>query len=192
MCRWERCGGSNKQEGREKEMALAADTADTGSPRFRAFDDEWWVEGPVEVLRPGAVVEVVKRNGDTSRVVVLEVEEQGGNVALASFCYPCHWVRVEQDGSDEPVWMVRVPDELAATAEAGEPVPVVRRDGSVQHVVVESPLTGPDERGNWLGRPVRSGHAERTPRRLPGRPRSRRSAPHETPAAANASKEDGQ
>jgi len=170
-------------------MAVAADATSTKSPRFRQFDDEWWVEGPVEILRPGAVVEVVKRNGDTSRVVILEVEEQGDGVALASFAYPARWVRVERGDDEKPDWLVAVPDELAAVAESGEPVPVVRRDGSVQHVVLTAPLRGPDERGNWLGRPVRSGHAERTPRRLPRRPRSRRSAPHEPPSEAHERKE---
>jgi hypothetical protein len=158
-------------------------------PCFRQFDDAWWVEGPAEVLRPGRVVEVTKRSGEVSHVVVLEVEEQGDGVALASFAYPARWVRVERDDDEKPDWLVAVPDELAAVAESGEPVPVVRRNGSVQHVVVASPLTGPDERGNWLGRPVRSGGAERIPRRLPGRPRSRRSAPHEPPSEAHERKE---
>jgi len=145
--------GTTNKKGKEQPMATD-EMGTNDAPHFKQVDGAWRVEGPVDLLKPLKVVEVTKRNGQTTHVFILEVEEEHDGVAVAKFSYPGRWTRVETDADDYPVvWAVRLPAELAAIAEE-EPVPVLKRDGTIERVVVDDHLLGPDQRGEYLGRVI--------------------------------------
>lgn len=59
-------------------------------------------------MRPGTVVTVQRRDGERKSVVILELVDEGGDLALASFSDPATWTRDLDDASGKPTWLVRI------------------------------------------------------------------------------------
>jgi hypothetical protein len=54
------------------------------------------------------VVTVQRRDGERKSVVILELVDEGGDLALASFSDPATWTRDLDDASGKPTWLVRI------------------------------------------------------------------------------------
>lgn len=131
---------------------MSTQTIDRSAPHFRRADDgtTWLVEAASELLEPGELVGVERRDGSMSWVIVDEIVDKGtphwsGGVemATATTLRPCGWSKLEDD-----TWGVSIPPELVPTAQAGEPVLVCRRDGAGHHVIVADLVPGHSD--GWM------------------------------------------